>query len=237
MKFIRLNDHEIRCVLSEEELNFFGIDLDDIIEKKGKSRRFFQALLEQAGKALGLKGASEIKVASAQISVLEDKSISIVFHEVKRELSTDVRREILNMMEEQLKIGGNDSKEAIAEIRRLREELREEEEEAEEREAAFGVRFMTLEHVMQYVRAVAYRGTVMSKLYKDRRDDSYILFIMRDLLNQQVFKRLLVLSEEYGRILPQSSAGHAFAVENSDPIIEDDAFAILNSMLENTCDD
>ena len=81
MKFTRLSENDIRCVISEGELVDYGINLDDIIEKKGRTREFFRQLLDMAAEKLGMKKTDGLQLASAQISVLKDNSISIVFHE------------------------------------------------------------------------------------------------------------------------------------------------------------
>ncbi len=54
MQFKRLNQNEIRCILSEEELCRFGVSLDDIIEKNERTYKFFSELLKQAGQTLGI---------------------------------------------------------------------------------------------------------------------------------------------------------------------------------------
>lgn len=85
MKFTRLSDNDIKCVISEDELVDYGIDLDDIIEKKGRTKEFFRQLLDMAAEKLGMSKTEGMQMASAQISVLKDNSISIVFHETSVE--------------------------------------------------------------------------------------------------------------------------------------------------------
>ena len=78
MKVTRVGENEIRCILSEEEMVAFGIDLDDILEKNIKSGKFFNEILSRAATALGEADAGELRGCSAQISVLDDRSISIL---------------------------------------------------------------------------------------------------------------------------------------------------------------
>ena len=80
MKFTKLGENEIRCVLTEEEMVSFGICLDDILEKNVKSGKFFNEILSRAALALGESTTGDIRGCSAQISVLNDRSISILFH-------------------------------------------------------------------------------------------------------------------------------------------------------------
>ncbi|MCR4890634.1 MAG: adaptor protein MecA [Lachnospiraceae bacterium] len=230
MKFIRVNENEIRCVLTHEELVQFGIEIDDIVAKNMKTRRFFQALLEQAGKALGMTGPKQIRITSAQINVLEDKSISILFREEKKELPVELRREILNVMEEQLKLGGNDTEEAMSELRRLREELNAEEDDRDYSRESFLVQFDSIEDAVNYARECSFSGQVISRFYKDLRDDSYFLIVLRHVLTDEVFRRLRMTAEEFGRVPELSLAARAYFIENSECLIEENAFAELSAL-------
>ena len=230
MKFQRLNENEIRCVLSEADLTRFGIKLDDILEKSDKTLKFFSEILREAFIALGIKGAGEIRVASAQISVLPDNSISIIFHDCRRDLSLDIRREILDMMEEQLKLGGNGCLEALSEIRALREELELEEKEFLKEKASFVVSFPSLNEAIDYISGCGAVSRVVSSLYKDRRNGSYLLFVLKHILSDSVFQRLKLIAGEYGRVMELSIAGEVFLLENSDCIIKENAFGGLRSL-------
>ncbi len=85
MKFTKLGENDIRCVISEAELYGFGIRLDDIIERNSRTKEFFRAILDMGSKQLGMDKREGIHLASAQISVLKDNSISIIFHEASIE--------------------------------------------------------------------------------------------------------------------------------------------------------
>ena len=85
MKFTRLGENDIRCVISESELVDYGLDLDDIIERRGRTREFFRQILDMATKELGIAKRDGLHLASAQISVLKDNSLSIIFHEASIE--------------------------------------------------------------------------------------------------------------------------------------------------------
>ncbi len=81
MKFTKLSQSDIRCVMTKQELDAYGIDVDDIMQQSERTRDFFRNLLTQASRELGFAGRNGFRVASAQISFLSDDTISIVFHE------------------------------------------------------------------------------------------------------------------------------------------------------------
>ncbi|MBO4374876.1 MAG: adaptor protein MecA [Lachnospiraceae bacterium] len=85
MKFTKLGEKDIRCIISESELVDFGLNLDDIIERTDRTKEFFRQVLDIGSKQLGMGRKDGLHLASAQISVLKDNSISIIFHETSVE--------------------------------------------------------------------------------------------------------------------------------------------------------
>ncbi|MBR1876470.1 MAG: adaptor protein MecA [Lachnospiraceae bacterium] len=85
MRFTKLGENDIRCVITETELINYGLSMDDILERNGRMKEFFRAVLDMGSKELGMRKKDGIHLASAQISVLKDNSISIIFHETSVE--------------------------------------------------------------------------------------------------------------------------------------------------------
>ncbi|MBQ7464588.1 MAG: adaptor protein MecA [Lachnospiraceae bacterium] len=81
MRFTKLGEKDIRCIITESELIDFGLNLDDIIERTDRTKDFFRQVLDIGSKQLGMGKKDGLHLASAQISVLKDNSISIIFHE------------------------------------------------------------------------------------------------------------------------------------------------------------
>ena len=53
MKFIRLNKGTVRCILTAEDMEEYGIGIDDFIEQNDQVSDFIQELLEKAGAEVG----------------------------------------------------------------------------------------------------------------------------------------------------------------------------------------
>ncbi len=265
MKITRLSEYDIRCVLTEEELSGYGINLDDILEKSEKTKKFFRDILSQAVQILDMKRANGIHMASAQITVMQDNSISIIFHEASLddalrkisggdeekaeelknrlekeitvqsekqgpELSIAMRREILDIMEEQLRLGGNASAEAMSELKSLRAELDREEQELNDKPRSFVAVFDNLEKVISYCSTVRSAGSVISRLYKSAKDGKYYLFVLNYRMDTKVYQGLRMMVNEFGSIASMSAAGRSHLIESSEVIIEEDAFKHLASL-------
>ena len=210
MKFTRLGENEIRCVLSEEELISFGIDLDDILEKNVKSGKFFNEILSRAVLALGEPVTGEIKGCSAQISILKDRSISILFHTRKNDL--------LSEFADKLKEAGEKLKEAAAMI-----------PDKEDR-SSFIVSFKTLDDAVAFCRAGRGAGHLISRFSKSRKNNEYLLFILRYACDEREYRKVRMLADEFGHVTESGTASKAYILENSDMLICDDAFYTLGDV-------
>ncbi len=210
MKFTRLGENEIRCVLSEEELISFGIDLDDILEKNVKSGKFFNEILSRAVLALGEQGAEEIRGCSAQISVLQDRSISILFHTRKNDIFTEFADKL---------------KEAEEKLRQAAALL----PEAEDR-SSFIVSFKTIDDAVAFCHAGKGAGHLISRFSKSRKNDEYLLFILRYACDDKEYRKVRMLADEFGHVTESGTAAKAYILENSDMLISDDAFYSLGEV-------
>ena len=210
MIFTRLGENEIRCVLSEEEFISFGIDLDDILEKNVKSGRFFNEILTQAMEALGEKDA-RIRGCSAQINVMEDRSISILFH--------TRRDDPLSMYSKKLM-------EAEENLRKAAKSL----EKAADSSSLL-ISFKSLEDAVSFCKSFGKSGHIVSRLFKNRKSGDYLLFLLRYACDEDLFNALKIRGEEFGQVNPGPAASKVYLMDNSDLIIPDDAFYALREEL------
>ncbi len=210
MIFTKLGKNEIRCVLSEEEFISFGIDLDDILEKNVKSGRFFNEILSQAMIALGEPDVREIRGCSAQINVLKDRSISILFHTRKDE-------EIAEFAEK-LRTAGETLKQAAGMMNR-----------SVDRNSLLVI-FKTLNDAVSFCRAERKAGHVVSRFYKRHKDKDYVLFLLCYACDEASFNRLRIAAGEYGRVSSDMTASKVHIMENSEMLIAEDAFYSLGEL-------
>ncbi len=272
MKITKISDNEIRCILSEEELVSFGINLDDILEKSERTRDFFRQIMNLAARELGIDQSEGVHLASAQITVLKNNSLSIVFHSsdlsdalrriaggdvqkfvklksdisqaiengANNELTYEIKKDLLDMMEAQLRSEGNDSPEALSELEELRSELEAQAEEEglrrlerakeEEEKQCVVVRFSSVDAAIDYcARFTIPEEGITSSFFRSERDDSYYLFILRGKMSEELFKKLKIMSGEYGELVADSMSRRTFIVDHSKLLISGDAMAKLST--------
>ena len=259
MKFTRLSENDIKCVVSEEELVDYGIDLDDIIEKKGRTKEFFRQLLDMAAEKLGMSRLDGLQMASAQISVLNDNSISIVFHETSiddalqritggdRVKMEKLRKDIESQVKKNPSKLSNSIKKEILDA--MEEQLKEEgnyspeviaelnqikndieaEEEADTHKSIV-ISFPNLDSAIDFSHVASNPEHITSSLFRSRKDGFYYLFILRGDMDLLDFSRMIFTASEYGRTREYSNAEMAYLYSVSDVILDKDAFFKLKSI-------
>ena len=201
MKVTRVGKNEIRCILSQEEMVEFGIDLDDILEKNNKSGKFFNEILSRAASALGETDPGELRGCSAQISVLNDRSISIL-----------------------LRTRENPEAGEFAEI------LKEAAEKRKNDNRSFLVSFRSMDDAVSFCRAGKGAGHLVSRFMQNRKNDEYVLLIFRYACDENWFKKVRILADEFGSVNDGETASKVHVLENSDMLISDDAFYTLGEL-------
>ena len=76
MKFIRLNDNAIRCVISQQEMNAFGVNIDDLMVNREKAEGFLRVVLDEARTEVDFQANGE--ALNVQLSVMPDGDISLM---------------------------------------------------------------------------------------------------------------------------------------------------------------
>ncbi|MBR2122591.1 MAG: adaptor protein MecA [Lachnospiraceae bacterium] len=75
MFFKKLNPKTIRCIITEHDMNQYGIVLDDIFERKQKAIDFIRGVISKAVEAEDFRLSAE--AASMKITVMPDRSLSL----------------------------------------------------------------------------------------------------------------------------------------------------------------
>lgn len=76
LKFTKINDNSIRCVISREEMNAQGIDIEELMGDHGKAEEFLRYILQQARYEVDFQTTGE--ALNVQLSVMKDGDISLM---------------------------------------------------------------------------------------------------------------------------------------------------------------
>lgn len=250
MKFRRIDDTTVRCIVSKEDMQEYGIALEDFFKNKGKIHDFLHVVVEKAEEEVGYEPKDGM--LSMQIMPLSQSTIAITFSEAVNGDYEDIMKNIkenfsdfAGMNQEQSDILNGlmdfdveEDEEDYEET--MEEEIYEEQEaatdfqpEAVKKEKDISVYqrmviFMdSLAELSEYCKAASIDKTVKSDLYWVPARDSYCLIIEKDRLSMNVFRHLLVLATEFTAKISDNESLISYIREHGQLLIEKKAYRIL----------
>ena len=75
MKFRKINDTTINCIITQDDLKKHGIDLDDLFDRKKNAVEFIKRIILKAASSVNMNMKNDY--TSMRISVLPDQSVSL----------------------------------------------------------------------------------------------------------------------------------------------------------------
>ena len=75
MKIRKINDTTINCIITQEDLEKHGINLDDLFDRKKKAVEFIRGIIMKAASSVNLNMKNDY--TSMKLSVLPDRSVSL----------------------------------------------------------------------------------------------------------------------------------------------------------------
>lgn len=231
MKIEKVNENQIRCTLTREDLASRELKISELAYGTEKAKTLFRDMMKQANCEFGFE-AEDIPLMIEAIP-LNAECIVLIITKVEdpEELDTRFSRFAPSVTEE----GGEDIdspyEESPGEILDLFRRMQTEEGAAETGNASGAATaaetrehtriflFRSLQQVMEVSAVIAesYRG--LSTLYKEERSGGYLLLFTQGNESAESFDRVCNIVSEYG--LPQRSvpATGAFLAEHNEALI------------------
>lgn len=215
MKYKKINDATVQCIISEEDMQEYGLTLSDIFERNEKGEGFLRDIIERAHDEVGYTISGDS--IAMQITPLKDKGLAVTFTNE----SPAGFRDILQHLKEVLQG-------VSAEISRQEEEERqarkqEQLEEFDENRRMFV--FATLHQVMQYTASIPSGVSVKSHLYKE--SETYYLVVEKNRLSHKLFNKISAQAVEFGNLIAVSEERMQYLKEHGECLIADRAVSRL----------
>lgn len=232
MEYKRIDENTIRCIVTEEDMENFGLNLDEFLSHSGRSDEFLQYIVSEARDELGYQ--NDKGIVSMRLEVLNDRRISITFGNGNEK---QVREQILKYLKELAesrilqeigRIFGEKNREALP---AKEEESQTESRPKEGRELQEPYRmycFASLRDVMSFSRAIGLKQPIKSHLYKEK--DAYYLIVERYRISEYHFNLLTAVAFEYGKVLVESGHLYDRLREHGELLIGDRAIGVLRKL-------
>ena len=237
MRFQRINEDTIRCIVYKQDMQEYGIALEDFFKDKRKIHDFLHEVVERAEQEIGY--TPKEGMLSMQIIPLNPNMISITFSENMGDSYDSIVNNIKNTIESTL---GFDEDDEIDYIEDYDDDGQdndsEEDNEYEDRRnypsdvsiakpQVVMIAMKSIEQLADFCRMLGIEKTVKSELYYLSSKDAYCLIIEKNRLTESDMRNILVLAVEYASEIVDETKIIYYVREHGEPIIEKSAYRIL----------
>ncbi|HJA92524.1 MAG TPA: adaptor protein MecA [Candidatus Eisenbergiella merdipullorum] len=250
MKIEKVNDHQIRCTLTRDDLADRELKISELAYGTEKAKSLFRDMMQQAAIKFGFE-AEDIPLMIEAIPVNSDCIVLIITKvEDPEELDTRFSKfapsvhddDSLDDMIQELNEGADDVLDLFRRIHEgrtssqdsSREDMRKSasgasaaKKEGENLQLTRIYSFDSLNHITRLAHVLEgfYHGT--NSLYKDAGKGRYLLIVSNSSHTPEEFNKLCNCLSEYGRQERSAPGGEAFLEEHCELIVKDHALQSL----------
>lgn len=251
MKFRRIDEETVRCIISKEDMQEYGIVLEDFFKNKGKIHDFLHVVVERAEQEVGYEPKDGM--LSMQIMPLSANTISITFSEQGNEDYENMMKNLKDAMvnEEDYKdsVATEDDSEYDTEYDDEDDEDSDEEIEISsvpqektstakyhdgigmENAKTIMIGMRSIQQLAEFCRALSIEKTVKSELYWLQNKDMYCMIIEKDRLSVKMMKHILLLAVEYTPNITDEIKIISYIREHGECIADKSAFRIVKKYI------
>ena len=206
MKYKKINDATVQCIITAEDMIEYGLTLSDIFERNEKGEGFLRDIIERAHDEVGYMISGEN--IAMQITPLQNKGLVVTFTNE----SPAAFRDILQHLKEVLHG-------VSAELNNMQAESQIQNRTAEEfDENRRMFVFSSLHQTMQYAASIPANLSVRSHLYK--ADEVYYLVMEKNRLSYKMFNKISAQAVEFGNLIAVSEERMQYLDEHGECLIE-----------------
>lgn len=242
MKIEKVNDNQIRCTLTKEDLVSRELKISELAYGTEKAKSLFRDMMQQANFEFGFE-AEDIPLMIEAIP-LNAECIVLIITKVEdpEELDTRFARFAPSSMEDEDSEDLNmPPTEEVLDLFRKLQNTNKATEVATDKSQAITVpqentvakprvfSFQSLQQVMNVAKIVAPHFDGFSSIYKDEKNSQYLLVLLQQDSSTTIFDRACNIISEYGSLKVGLSGSIAFLEEHFEPLIANNALNVLNN--------
>lgn len=210
MKFRKVNETTVNCIITPEDLRENGIALDDLFDRKKEAVDFIRRIIMKAADTGQLNLQNEY--TSMKLAVLPDHSVSLTLSQDPGESRS------IQQAKEKARI----LSEKIREIAAQKSDEGKAESSSQVSADTFIYKFSSIRDMAGCCRILS--GAAMdSSLYRVEEEKTYYLLIERNEQSDETFESRVLSVNEFGRMLSNDAASLAYLKEHAQCILEKDA--------------
>lgn len=228
MKFEKLDNGSLRCILTQDDLEQNGIELDDFFSNTQNAREFLEKLIRIAEDEVGFKTSGNMM--SIQAAIMSEDEIVLTFSE-SQVSSSEILEHIRNMF------GSSAAREQQPRRPDIKDDILKEAGGKEDTIAnedkvgyAYLLTFVSLTGVRKFCQVLKKSPKAKSRLYYLDQKQQYFLWAdLNDATRGYVYE-FVTASMEYARSIEKDSARKNFLDEHANVVIKERALELLRKL-------
>lgn len=239
MKIEKVNENQIRCTLTREDLASRELKISELAYGTEKAKNLFRDMMQQANFEFGFE-AEDIPLMIEAIP-LNSECIVLIITKVEdpEELDTRFARFAPSVTDDEDgsyddgTVYDDESDEVMDLFRRLKnpqpaDTVMEDTAPENSTDRSFVFQMDSLQQVMSAASIVGGRFEGISTLYKDERTGRYLLLLSQNGTPNEIFERVCNTVSEYGTIQRNFSSGNTFLAEHYEALVSENALKLLS---------
>ncbi len=230
MKFTRINENAIRCVISHEEMDAQGIDLEELMGNRAKAEEFLRYVLQQARYEINFVTTGD--ALNVQLSVTQNGDVSMMISDdqnlaVRAMLMAfkEKLKEFQDAIENSGKVSRSQIQDALTrEIQKSTQEILSQAEDSDPLEMEVWAEIADFESCVRLANVLSYLGDIPSSLY--RLGDVYYLQMELVQTKRQMAHNVFAIAE-YSQNMYADGVGAGHIMEQGKCIMKEHALVNL----------
>ena len=212
MKYKKINDATVQCIVSADDMSEYGLTLSDIFERNERGEEFLRDIIERAHDEVGYQ-INNGNIAM-QITPLKDDGLVVTFTDEGPAAFKEILQNLKEVLQEfSAELAGQEERSRVA-------------AEYDENRRMFV--FKTLHQTMQYAATIPNTYSVKSHLYTESAD--YYLVLEKNRLSYKNFNRISAQAVEFGNLIAVSDERMQYLEEHGECLIRDRAVSKLRKI-------
>lgn len=216
MKFQRIDEDTVCCLLTEEDMREYGLETKDFLTDKEKVHGFLETIVEQAKEEVGYESKSGM--LAMQIAVLPDNGLAITFSEKAEDNMRNVIEQIMS---------GN---KVLDDLAGQFMEENQKKEKVSKNTDSYIYCFESFEFLEEFCSNIKIDKPIKSRLYKDAETNKYYLLLRKGKLSKKEFEFVEQLASEFGIFISSRNARVMYMEEHYQCMIRKKAVNVIQSI-------
>ena len=214
MKYKKINDATVQCIVSADDMSAYGLTLSDILERNERGEEFLRDIIERAHEEVGYQ-INNGNIAM-QITPLKDDGLVITFTDEGPTAFKEMLQNLKDVLQEF-------SAELTGQEEQVKEKAQQADQGFDENRRMFV--FHTMHQTMQYAATIPNTYSVKSHLYKE--GDAYYLVLEKNRLSYKMFNKISAQAVEFGNLIAVCDERMQYLEEHGECLIRDRAVSKL----------